>query len=63
MFNDAVQTLILMEPDEAHSDSCRAHKDPSKCNCYLLENAKKRVTALEQAGWTNLRRHNYANVS
>lgn len=62
MFNDAVQTLILLEPDEAHTDSCRAHKDPSKCNCYLLENAKKRVTALEQAGWTNIRRHNNGSI-
>jgi len=57
MHNEAVQTLILLEPDEAHTDSCRAHKDPSKCNCYLLQNAKTRVTALEQAGWTNIRRH------
>lgn len=52
----AVEVLILLEPDEAHTDGCKGHKDPAKCNCYLLKNAKIRAVALENAGWKNTRR-------
>lgn len=50
----AVKILILIEPQDAHYDKCPAKKDPAKCTCHLLQNAKVRAKVLDDAGMLSM---------
>ena len=46
-----VQVLILMEPKDAHEDTCPAKKNnPTACVCHLIRNTRTRAAGLDEAG-------------
>ena len=47
---EAAQVLIALEPALLHEEECPGFRGHPGCKCYLIQNARTRVEALDKAG-------------